>query len=95
MGSEKVDDTSYVITGLWDPKDAAFELLNTETEGKDKKVYLTVAVDLVVRGITEPVRLLVETQVRVYHQGERFWYFTRRPLVQPFSLNLKEVSTWY
>ncbi|XP_014284415.1 rab GTPase-activating protein 1 isoform X1 [Halyomorpha halys] len=93
MGSEKVDDTSYVITGLWDPKDPAFELLNTETEGKDKKVYLTVAVDLVVRGITEPVRLLVETLVRVYHQGERFWYFTRRPLVQPFSLNLKEVMS--
>ena len=92
MGSEKTDDTSYSITGLWDPKDPALELLNTETDGKDKKVYLTVAVDLVVRGITEPVRLLVETQVRVFHQGERFWYITRKPLFQPFSLNLKEVS---
>lgn len=92
MGSEKSEDTCYVITGQWDPKEPAFEALNSDTEGK-VPVYLTVAVDLVVRGITEPVRLLVETQVKVFQENERFWYFSRRPLIQPFSLNLKEIPS--
>ncbi|KAL1138790.1 hypothetical protein AAG570_008852 [Ranatra chinensis] len=92
MGSDKGDQAQcYVITGQWDPKEPAFEMLNTET--KEWHAYLTVAVDLVVRGITEPVRLLVETQVRIYPQNERFWYFSRRNLIQPFYLNLKEVPS--
>lgn len=56
---------------------------------------MTVAVDLVIRGIQEPVRFLIETTVRVFGQNERnFWYFQRRSLIQQFYLNLKEVSTF-
>lgn len=89
--AEESSNHCYVITGQWDPREPAFELLNTETSKEAGNAYLTVAVDLVVRGITEPVRLLVETQVRVYGQHDRFWYFTKRALIQPYFLNLKEV----
>lgn len=59
---------------------------------KDGRQYMTVAVDLVIRGIQEPVRFPIETPVRVFSQAERFWYFQRRSLIQQFFLNLKEVS---
>ncbi|VEN58730.1 unnamed protein product [Callosobruchus maculatus] len=80
-----------IISATWDPTEASFEPLNTETS-KDVKQYMTVAVDLVIRGIREPVRFLIETPVRVYVQNERnFWYFQRKTLTQQFYLNLKEV----
>lgn len=80
------------ISATWDPTEASFEYLNQETP-RDTKQYMTVAVDLVIRGIQEPVRFLIETTVRVFGQNERnFWYFQRRTLIQQFYLNLKEVS---
>lgn len=82
---------NYSVLGAWDPKkDAAFEPLNT-VSADGTRVYLTIALDLVVQGITEPVRLLIETQVKVFPQNERFWYLGRKNLVQPFYINLKEV----
>lgn len=92
MGSGTGDKQCYVISGQWDPTDAAFETLNVETP-RDERTYITVAVDLVIRGIQEPVRFLIETPVKVFPQGERFWYFSRRPLIQQFCLNLREVSS--
>lgn len=52
---------------------------------------MTVAIDLVIRGIREPVRFIIETLVKVFPQNERFWYFNKRNLVQQFYLNSKEV----
>jgi hypothetical protein len=92
MGSGTGDKQCYVISGHWDPADPAFEALNVETP-RDGRIYITVAVDLVIRGIQEPVRFLIETPVKVFPQGERFWYFSRRPLIQQFDLNLREVSS--
>lgn len=92
MGSGTLNDKKcYVIAGQCSPRENAFEPLNLETP-RDSKLWLTVAVDLVVRGIKEPVRLVLETQVKVYPTTERFWTISRRPLVQQFTLNLKEVS---
>ncbi|CAB0008986.1 unnamed protein product [Nesidiocoris tenuis] len=92
LGSDKGDSAGFTISGQWNPKDKAFLLLNSETP-REEKIPLTVAVDLVVRGITEPVRLLVETHVKVFPKNERFWYFSRKTsLVQPFFLHLKEES---
>ncbi|KAG5896484.1 hypothetical protein JTB14_005864 [Gonioctena quinquepunctata] len=79
------------VSANWNPIEATFEPLNNETQ-KDVKQYMTVAVDLVIRGIQEPVRFLIETPVRVYSLNERnFWYFQRKSLIQQFILNLKEV----
>ncbi|XP_012282451.1 rab GTPase-activating protein 1-like isoform X3 [Orussus abietinus] len=80
----------YNICGRWDPADPALDALNVETPREDK-MFMTVAVDLVIRGIREPVRFVIETSVKVFPQNERFWYITKRSLVQQFYLNSKEI----
>ncbi|XP_017880898.1 rab GTPase-activating protein 1-like isoform X3 [Ceratina calcarata] len=84
------DKQCYNIFGHWDPADPALETLNIETP-REEKIYMTVAVDLVIRGIREPVRFIIETLVKVFPQNERFWYFNKRNLVQQFYLNSKEI----
>lgn len=58
----------------------------------DTRVFLTVAVDLVIEGIQEPVRFLVEMRAKIFPTNERFWYFTTKPYIEQFILKLKEVS---
>ncbi|KAG7188170.1 hypothetical protein KM043_013388 [Ampulex compressa] len=84
------DKQCYNICGGWDPADPALETLNVETP-REEKIFMTVAVDLVIRGIREPVRFVIETSVKVFPQNERFWYFNKRNLVQQFYLNSKEI----
>ncbi|XP_020282361.1 rab GTPase-activating protein 1-like isoform X2 [Pseudomyrmex gracilis] len=84
------DKQCYNICGRWDPADPALETLNIETP-REGKIFMTVAVDLVIRDIREPVRFVIETSVKVYPQNERFWYFNKKNLVQQFYLNSKEV----
>lgn len=83
------DKKCYNICGRWDPADPSLDNLNIET--KDGKIYMTIAVDLVIRGIREPVRFIIETAVKVYPQNERFWYLNKRYLIQQFQLNSKEI----
>ncbi|XP_030757026.1 rab GTPase-activating protein 1-like isoform X2 [Sitophilus oryzae] len=83
-------DNCTTIDATWDPTEENFEQLNVETQ-KEIKQYMTIAIDLVIRGIQEPVRFLIETPVRIFGQNERnFWYFQKKSLVQQFYLNLKE-----
>ncbi|XP_076673714.1 GTPase activating protein and centrosome-associated isoform X1 [Andrena cerasifolii] len=84
------DKQCYNISGHWDPADPALETLNVETP-REGKIFMTVAVDLVIRDIREPVRFIIETSVKVFPQNERFWYFNKRNLVQQFYLNSKEI----
>ncbi|XP_076436762.1 rab GTPase-activating protein 1-like isoform X2 [Babylonia areolata] len=85
------DERTYNISGNWDPTEKCFEILNTETE-KDTRVFLTVAVDLVIFGIQEPVRFALEIRAKVYPINERFWQFTKKPHYERFHVLLKPVS---
>lgn len=58
----------------------------------DTRVFMTVAVDLVIEGIQEPVRFLIETRAKIFPTNERFWYFSTKPHVEQFVLKLKEVG---
>jgi len=94
MGTDLSDtdgcNTIYLITGHWDPSDKVFEPLNSETQCS----YITVAVALVMRKIKEPVRLSIETPIKVYAANERFWVFGRRQVTHQFYLNLQQVYTF-
>ncbi|KAK0089910.1 hypothetical protein PV325_004662 [Microctonus aethiopoides] len=91
VGPISGEKQSYNICGKWDPADPALVQLNNET--REGKIYMTVAVDLVIKGIREPVRFVIETSVKVYPANERFWYLNKRTLVQQFQLNSREIIT--
>ncbi|XP_055630348.1 rab GTPase-activating protein 1-like isoform X2 [Toxorhynchites rutilus septentrionalis] len=80
----------YLIRAEWKANDKAFEQLNTETQKK----CLTVAVDLVIKGIQEPVRFVIETSVMILSQSElrimQNLFTNKRLLVMYYYLTLKE-----
>jgi len=54
-------------------------------------VFLSVAVDLVIQEIQEPVRFLIETKARIFPPSEKFWYFGKKILRENFFVRLREV----
>lgn len=59
----------------------------------DTCVFLTVAVDLVLFGIQEPVRFILETKAKIFPSSERFWYLSRKGYLEQFHVRLKQVCT--
>ena len=52
---------------------------------------MTVAVDFVVSGISEPVRFIKELGVKVFPSTERFWNPSRPKIKEQYTLELKLV----
>ncbi|XP_026324039.1 rab GTPase-activating protein 1-like [Hyposmocoma kahamanoa] len=77
------------VCALWNAGESALAAFNVAS-GDGAPGYMSLALDLVIRGITDPLRLVVETPVKIYPPSERFWYYSKRPLVQQFYINLKE-----
>lgn len=82
----------YLIRAEWKASDKNFEQLNLESS----KMYITVAVDLVIRGIQEPVRFVIETLVIIQSQNEirLMDHFnlgsSKKSMSQRFYLQLKD-----
>ncbi|XP_063707665.1 rab GTPase-activating protein 1-like isoform X2 [Culicoides brevitarsis] len=102
MGYLKVDGSQlspalapYQVQAEWKANEKAFEILNAESPKK----YVTVAVDLVIKGISEPVRFVIETMVTIASQNESRLMdnllLSKRPLLQKFYLQLKDsAGSW-
>ncbi len=56
------------------------------------KVFMTVAVDLVINGLQDPVRFCIETKARVYSQNEKFWVYNRQKHFEEFYVQIKNNS---
>ena len=105
--------SAYVISGHWDPNEPVFGLLNRESSKEINSVYMTIAVDLVIRvnisvfcyptnsyfiylliylkGISEPVRFIVETRAKVFGHNERFWYYSQKQMTLQYAVHVTEV----
>ena len=90
--SHNASTAQWAIQGQWDPREAAFAVLNQETGPDINSVFMTVAADLVLNQIAEPVRFVVETKVRIYPGQERFWYYTRRLVVRRWRLVVRRLD---
>lgn len=87
-----VNGAIYQIIAEGKASDKAFEQLNSESK------YITVAVDLVIKGIQEPVRFVIETPVTVLVGNELRLldhFINKRSMTQRFYLLLKDVSKLY
>ncbi|KAL5291821.1 RABGAP1 family protein [Megaselia abdita] len=78
----------YHIKAGWES--STFEQLNVECA----KMFVTIGVDLVIKGIAEPVRFVMETPVTIQSQNEirimdHFILSNRRPMTVKFYLQLK------
>jgi len=51
---------------------------------------MTVAVDLVVARVTEPVRFIYETKARIFPQNDRFWNINKPRIHDLYIMELKK-----
>ena len=93
--------SDFQIIAKWDLNDKAFEQFNES----QKSQLITLAIDLVIKGIQEPVRFVIETQMKIENaeaQSSRFsnsFLFqasNKRPMLKKFYIQLKENgdNTW-
>jgi hypothetical protein len=68
------------VSALWRPLETntSLQVLNEETQ-KNARVFMTIAIDLVLNGLQDPVRFCIETKVRIYSQTEKFWVYQKNP----------------
>ena len=55
-------------------------------------MFATLAADVVLSGIREPVRFTIEFRARIYDEHERFWYNSRQPITEQYFLAIRPVN---
>lgn len=86
--SNPLPDSPFIIKAEFKANDKNFQQLNVEAS----KLSITVAVDLVLRGIQEPVRFIIETAVSIQSQNEMRLmdvFSSKKSISQRFYLQLK------
>ncbi|CAI5456391.1 unnamed protein product [Caenorhabditis angaria] len=83
------ESTIFVIEANWDPRVNMFEVLNTETP-RETRVFMTVAIDVIVAEVSEPIRFSMESMSRVFHEHERFYKTPRSIVSEGFTLVLEK-----
>ena len=91
MGKSASDSKSYLISAYWNPREPSFHILNEETQ-KNMRVYLTIALDLVIDTIQEPIRFCIETKARIFSQTEKFWVYQRTKFTENFYVQLRSIA---
>ncbi|CAH2989838.1 unnamed protein product [Chilo suppressalis] len=89
MVSGSAGGSSCSVCALWNAGESALAAFNAAS-GDIAPTYMSLALDLVIRGVPDSLRLVIETPVKMYPHTERFWYYSKKPLVQEFYINLKE-----
>ncbi|UJR10785.1 hypothetical protein I4U23_014972 [Adineta vaga] len=107
MGKSE-DGRYYMVRGNWDPLARGFKELthlNEETP-KGARVFFTIAIDLVISGIHEPVRFLIEAKARICVSNSKgdilsqdisdtIWSSFKKltPFTEEFDMILKEIPS--
>ncbi|CAF0843427.1 unnamed protein product [Adineta steineri] len=102
------DNRSYGVRGYWNPLARAFKdliHLNEETS-KGARVFLTIALDVVISGISEPVRFVIEAKARITEINksndtnsqdisDTIWSSFKKvtPFTEEFDMIVKQVSS--
>lgn len=87
-GNNPSPDSPFIIKAEFKANDKNFQQLNIEAS----KLSITVAVDLVIRGIQEPVRFIIETACSIQSQNEMRLmdvFSSKKSISQRFYLQLK------
>ena len=86
-----------MVCAVWDPQDSStasspsLRVLNEETP-KNARIFLTIAVDLVISGLQDPVRFCIETKARIYPQNEKFWMYQKNKHYELFFVQIVRVK---
>ena len=56
---------------------------------------MTIAADVVIQQVAEPVRFVVETKARIYPSNERYWYYQRRSLIKQYQVRFQYFFLFY
>lgn len=89
MISGSTEGSACSVCAFWNAGESALATFNVAS-GEGAPAYMSLGLDLVIRGISDPLRLIVETPVKIFPPTERYWYYSKRPLIQQFYINLKE-----
>ncbi|CAF0767342.1 unnamed protein product [Rotaria sp. Silwood1] len=105
MGKSE-DNRYYIVRGYWNPLARCFKhltYLNEETP-KGARIFLTVALDIVISGISEPVRFLIEAKARISELNksndttsqdisDTIWSSFKKvtPFTEEFDMTIKQV----